>query len=243
MPIHDWTRVDANIFHDFHQAWTIEIRDKLNGELLPKGYSALVEQHAGGPIPDVLALQHRRATDFSAPSGGAVVTDIPPKASHVFRAKDEVLAGRGNRVAIRHPLGEVVCIIEIVSPGNKGSGGALRAFVQKTVDFLRQGVNVLVIDLFPPTVRDPSGINQEIWREFEDRQFDLPADKRLSLASYVADYPKTAYVEFVGVGDELPDMTAWLNLESYVLIPLEATYLSTWRRCPEVVREAVENDG
>ena len=27
MPIHDWSRVDAGIFHDFHQAWTIEIRN------------------------------------------------------------------------------------------------------------------------------------------------------------------------------------------------------------------------
>ena len=57
MPIHDWTRVDANLFHDFHQVWTINIRNALNGGLLPKGYSALVEQHAGGLVPDVLALE------------------------------------------------------------------------------------------------------------------------------------------------------------------------------------------
>ena len=22
MPVHDWTRVDAGLFHDFHQGWT-----------------------------------------------------------------------------------------------------------------------------------------------------------------------------------------------------------------------------
>lgn len=43
MPIHDWTRVDAGLFHDFHQDWTIEIRRMLNGGILPKGYVALVE--------------------------------------------------------------------------------------------------------------------------------------------------------------------------------------------------------
>ena len=59
MPIHDWTRVDATLFHDFHQAWTVGIRNALNAGLLPKGYSALVEQHAAGLIPDVLALQRR----------------------------------------------------------------------------------------------------------------------------------------------------------------------------------------
>src|SRR5207249_10635168 len=59
MPIHDWTRVDANLFHDFHQTWTIAIRNAMNGGLLPKGYSALVEQHAGGLVPDVIALERR----------------------------------------------------------------------------------------------------------------------------------------------------------------------------------------
>ena len=35
MPIHDWSRVDAGVFHDFHQVWTIEIRNRLNDGLLP----------------------------------------------------------------------------------------------------------------------------------------------------------------------------------------------------------------
>src|SRR6266511_2779502 len=112
MPIHDWTRVDANLFYDFHQTWTIA---------------------------------------------------IPPKARHVLRAEHVISAARGNRITIRHPLGRVVCVIEIVSPGNKGSRSALRAFVEKTAEFLRQGVNVLVIDLFPPSARDPQGIHKAIW--------------------------------------------------------------------------------
>jgi len=38
MPIHDWSPVDAGIFHHFHQAWTIEIRNALNAGLLPHGF-------------------------------------------------------------------------------------------------------------------------------------------------------------------------------------------------------------
>ena len=26
MPIHDWSRVDAGIFHDFHHAWIEQIK-------------------------------------------------------------------------------------------------------------------------------------------------------------------------------------------------------------------------
>ena len=36
MPIHDWSRVDANLFHHFHQAWTMTICNKLNS--VPKEY-------------------------------------------------------------------------------------------------------------------------------------------------------------------------------------------------------------
>src|SRR5262249_40726348 len=43
MPIHDWTRVRANLFHDFHQSWTIAIRNVLNAGQLPPGYFAIVE--------------------------------------------------------------------------------------------------------------------------------------------------------------------------------------------------------
>lgn len=244
MPIHDWTRVDANLFHDFHQTWTISIRNSLNGGLLPRGYSALVEQHAGGVVPDVIALQRRARKDRpSEPTGGAVVTDSPPKLLHVIQAHQEISAARGNRVTIRHPLGHVVCVIEIVSPGNKSSRSALRSFVEKSVDFLRQGIHLLIIDLFPPSVRDPQGIHKAIWDEIEDQPFTLPGDKPLTLAAYVADIPKVAYVQPIGIGEVLPDMPAYLNPDSWVPVPLEATYQVTWASCPEDMREAVEQGG
>lgn len=241
MPIHDWTRVDANLFHDFHQTWTIMIRNALNGGLLPKGYSALVEQHAGGVVPDVIAVERRpRPSRPAEPTGGVVITAKPPKTSHVIRAQQENSAARGNRILIRHPLGRVVCVIEIVSPGNKGSRSALQAFVEKTADLLRHGIHLLVVDLFPPSVRDPEGIHKAIWDEIEEQPFELPPDKPLTLAAYVADVPKTAYVELVGVGDVLPDMPAYLDPDSYVPVPLEATYQAAWATCTEDMREAVE---
>jgi hypothetical protein len=241
MPIHDWSRVDTNLLHDFHQTWTIAIRNALNGGLLLKGYSALVEQHAAGLVPDVLALQRRaRPNRPIEPTGGTVVIATPPKARHVLRAEHEIAAARGNRITIRHPLGRVVCVIEVVSPGNKGSRAALRSFVEKAVDFLRQGVHLLIIDLFPPSVRDPQGIHKAIWDEIEDQPFELPPDKPLTLATYFAGVPKTAYVEPVAVGDVLPDMAAYLDLDSWVPVPLEATYQATWASCPEDMREAVE---
>lgn len=241
MPIHDWTRVDANLFHDFHQTWSITLRNALNSGLLPKGYSALVEQHAAGVVPDVITLKSRSRPDRPVePTGGAVVVATPPKARHVLRAEQEIFATRANRITIRHPLGRVVCVIEIVSPGKKASRAALRAFVEKTVAFLRQGVHLLVIDLFPPSARDPQGMAKAIWDEIEEQTYELPADKPLTLAAFVAGVPKTAYIQEVAVGDVLPDMPTYLDPDSWVPMPLEATYQATWASCPEDMRDAVE---
>lgn len=57
MPIHDWTRVTAGTWHDFHLAWIAEIRKELNGGRLPPSYYAQAEQIVGPLGPDVLTLQ------------------------------------------------------------------------------------------------------------------------------------------------------------------------------------------
>jgi len=104
----------------------------------------------------------RRTRSRHAPEafGGGVVTAIPPKTRHVILAESETYAALANMVTIHHSLGNVVSIIEIVSPGDKSSRTALRSFVEKTVDFLRHSVRVLVVDLFPPSARNPQRIHK-----------------------------------------------------------------------------------
>ncbi len=58
-----------------------------------------------------------------------------------------------------------MAVIEILSPGNRDSRAALRNFVEKTIGFLRAGIHVLIVDLFPPTPRDPFGIHKAVWDE------------------------------------------------------------------------------
>jgi hypothetical protein len=50
----------------------------------------------------------------------------------------------------------------------------------------------------------------------------------------------TAHVELVGVGDILPDMSAYLDRSGYIPVPLEATYRAAWATCPADLRELVE---
>jgi hypothetical protein len=116
----------------------------------------------------------------------------------------------------------------------------LRSFVRATVDFLRPGVNILVVDLFPPSVRDLRGIHKAIRDEIEETVFELPPDKPLPLAAYVPGAPKTAYVQPVAVGDPLLEMPAYLTPAAWVPVPLEATYQATWASCPKDMRVAVQ---
>jgi len=239
MPVHDWSRVDTNVFHHFHQAWTLAICNTLNAGRLPPGYSALVEQHAGGLVPDVLALEGRSRPSRPTEPVAAVLTVTPPKTSLVRQAK-AVLAARGNRIVIRHRLGEVVCALEIVSPGNKSGRAALRAFVEKSIEFLRQGIHLLVLDLLPPTSRDPQGMHKAIWDEIEEEDFTFPEGKNRILASYETGGVRVARVEPVAVGDEMPDMELFLANDFHVMVPLEPTYRATWDASPEEMRIAVE---
>ena len=94
--------------------------------------------------------------------------------------------------------------------------------------FRSQGIHLLVVDLFPPGKRDPQGIHKAIWDELKEEDLDLPVGKPLTLASYDAGPTYVAYVEFVGVGDELPAMPLFLQPEVYVSTPLESTYRAAW---------------
>jgi hypothetical protein len=241
MPIHDWTRVDAGLFHDFHQSWTVALRNALNSGVLPRDYFALVEQRIQGPIPDVLTLElSPGAGEPATDGGGLAVATAPPRTHLTRRIEAEIYAGRANRITVRHRHGNVVAVVEIVSPGNKGSRAEFRAFIEKSADLIRQGVHLLVIDLFPPGRRDPQGIHKALWDEFHDEDLELPPDKPLTLAGYDAGPPQVAYVDFLGVNDPLPDMPLFLKPEVYVPAPLEATYQATWKLFPAALKGLLE---
>ena len=159
MPIHDWSRVPAGIFHDFHQDLIIQIRRDLNAGVLPPGYYAMAEPVAGGLGPDVLGLHKPQvvANDAgdggvrSASGGGGGTLLAPPKVRIIAEADQEYVGRKRSLVAIRHMSGHrVVAVVEVVSPGNKLTRPALDQFIRKAGEFLDQGIALLVVDLIPP---------------------------------------------------------------------------------------------
>lgn len=152
MPIHDWTRVDLGIFHDFHLSWIAEIKRSLNGGLLPDGYYALAEQMTAKFGPDELTLERPSDRSFSAesePSGGIAVAEAPPKVRFQAQAEIDIYATRARTVVIRHrSRHQIIAMIEIVSPGNKDRKVPFAAFINKAQQALLSGIHLLIVDLF-----------------------------------------------------------------------------------------------
>jgi Protein of unknown function (DUF4058) len=241
MPVHDWTRVDDSIFHDFHTVWLVLLRLNLGG-MLPTGYYILAEQKALGFGPDNLAMgsgasrpqcggSNETATSAGRTSGGVSLAEAPPRAKYVLTRP----TGYKQRslVVRRVENDRTVAVVEIISPGNKASNHAFHALVSKAEEFLEAGVHLLLIDLFPPTPRDPNELHEAIWGGDTEPIIRLIAPHLLTAASYVAGLEVRAFVEPLTVGDRLPEMPLFLEPDLYIRSPLEETYVTAFQAVPQ----------
>jgi hypothetical protein len=246
MPVHDWTRVEAGIFHHFHHSWISTIQRVLNNGVLPGEYYAMVEPHAAGATPDVVTLAGTRddGPDVGAhpsPSNGGSLLFDAPKVRLTAETDMDFYRRKQNTVAVRHVSGDqIVAMVEIVSPGNKASRNPLRAFVEKAAEMLDKGVHLLIIDLHPPGPRDPQGIHGAIWDDLTGQEYTPPADKPLTLVAYESALAVRAYIEPIAVGDVLTDMPLFLEPGGHVDAPLEATYQAAWAAVPRRWRAVLE---
>lgn len=246
MPVHDWTRVEAGIFHAFHHSWIEEVARVLNGGLLPEDYYALAEQQAAGFGPDILTLQNREPDphSLSRPGDGSVATATLARPNARFTAQTDVEFYRRKKssIAVRHVSDDrMVAMVEILSPGNKAGRNAFHEFLAKACHFLELKIHLLLIDLFPPTKRDPHGIHAAIWGEIvEDGEFVPPPDKPLTLVAYESALIVRAFVETVAVGDVLPSMPVILEPDAAVIVPLEESYHRAYAAVPRRWRRVLE---
>jgi hypothetical protein len=247
MPVHDWRRVEAGIFHDFHTVWIGALRNVLNEGLLPSGYYALAEQHVGRPITDVLMLHASPAPavpplPLPPATGGTAVAEAPPRVRRRQTVEPAALARRRS-LAIRHVSGHrLVALLEIVPPANKDRARHVEDFAAKAVEALDVGVHLLVVDLFSPGPHDPNGMHGAVRQRLEqsDEPYDLPANEPLTLAAYTAGPQVEVYLEHLAIGAALPEMPLFLRPDRYLYVPLEETYQAAYRGMPSFWRDVLE---
>ena len=242
MPVHDWTRVPAGTFHDFHNRLIAHLTEVLNQRLLPEDYYAQSEQRIDDIVADVLTLRRPRSakSDRPEPPGGTAVAEAPPRVAGTLGSNGLRAIGlKQRRVVVRHvSRHRVIAVVEVVSPANKDRAATAGAFVRKSVDAIEAGVHLLLVDLFPPGRHDPGGLHRAIWDHFGD-PYEPPADKPLWAASFDAG-SLAGYVEPLAVGDEPPTMPLFLEPGWYVNLPLGPSYDAAWRGTPGFWREVVE---
>jgi hypothetical protein len=114
MPIHDWTRVDADLFHAFRHRWLGALCDALNAGRLPEDHFALIDPGRGA---DRIAVRHREGRLV------AVVEIISP----ADKAGEAALRGFVERMA-QAIVGRVhALVVDLFPPGPHDPQGIHKA--------------------------------------------------------------------------------------------------------------------
>jgi Protein of unknown function (DUF4058) len=241
MPLHDWSKMSAGHFHALHVMWLTHMAEFLNNGVLPDGYHALPEQHSEGFITDVSTYEERPASNRKKTRDGGGVALAEPKSERRVIAKNVVYPGR--HIAIyKTGVPRVVAVIELVSNSNKDRRESVGEFAGKVADYLRTGVHVLVVDILPSSRSTPNGMHAAIWTSLDrDAKPDsLPEDRPFLIASYRAERKPIAYINSIAVNQCLPLGPIYIDSTRFVELPLEESYMETFRRLPKFLRTKLE---
>lgn len=222
----------------FHQAWATLIAIRLNGGGLPDPFECEPGIHVGPTVevdvatfePDEDRSLFNGVHDDGNGNGGVatlpqVYAPPAPPLTGVVDIDDpksfEVLVYRdGNRW-------QLAAAIELVSPANKDRDSHRRTFAQKCLGYLAKGVSVVVID----TITNRSAnMHAELVRHGAlPESFAWESPTGLSVVCYrtvraKADVRLDVWPHQLAVGQPLPTVPLWLDVDLCVPLELEPTY-------------------
>ncbi len=210
------------------------MKQALNGGLLPEGYYAHAERHMGRFESDLLTLAAPtvRGTPSNGhtagrmPKGGVAVAARPPMAAKLLTAAPSRRSTVAVRVVGTHRL---VALVEIASASNKDRADSVTAYVNKAKSALEHRVNVVHLDLLPPTKFTPMGLGGAIWSALEGDDYPFSQDRPLAADAFRSGDVFDLYANPLAVGGELPDIPLFLDDERYIDLPLSSTYLTAFQ--------------
>src|SRR5262249_51009773 len=183
------------------------LADLLNRAVLPPGYIALEQVHAGAPV--------EIGTSATAP---LLLPTVFPDGFTV-----EIRATEGGR--------SLVAAIELASPGNKDRAIQRRLFAAKCATYLARGVGLIVVDI---VTSRPGNLHNELVNLLGlDAAFQMPASLYTVAYRPVRRDGRDQFESWplpLVLGQPLP--TVPLSLEAGLCVPLdlEAAYLDACQR-------------
>lgn len=247
MPLHDWLKADGTAYHDFHNSWIVALKDALNGGLLPGNLFARSELSvAVGASPtvrraDVGVKQHE--TRSVEPGGAMTVAAHPLQATFTVDLPCDAVLPK--RVAVSDESGEMIAAIEIISPSNKADAARLGDFAGKCVDLIQAGIHVTAIDILPKAGRLP-GFEALIEEEFTNSRTERREQGQCLVAAYQAngwggEHTAREYLDVFTVGSELPNSALFIEVGTYISLPLEQTYGEVFGKLPTFMKRLLES--
>jgi hypothetical protein len=229
-------------WESFHATWASTLADTLNRDILPPGYIALEQVHAGPNIEiDVTTLADQLASEAANGGGTATVTRTvwtPATAPLLLPAifppscTVEILSTEGGRT--------LVAAVELVSPANKDRPITRRLFAAKCATYLARGIGLIIVDVV--TSRQWNLHNELIELLGLEAAYQMPSQQSLYAVAYrplrVSDSDRIeTWPCPLAVGQALPTMPLSLEAEYCVPVDFDAAYTDAChrRRVDEVV--------
>lgn len=229
MPLRDHFRPPLSVerpWDGIHSAWASAIASLLNRDLLPADYFAMPQVTAGGRVEIDVATLRQGTTTSSGDVGTAAWAPPALSAAIEFTHLDSY------EVQVLQQLGgpRLVAAIELVSPSNKDRPGHRQAFAVKCAAYLQRGVSVVVVDV---VTERSANLHDELVNLLR-----LGDALRWSSASglYALAYRTAAaeaedrvevWPEVLSVGQPLPTLPLWLEVDLAVPLNLEESYQTT----------------
>ncbi len=164
---------------DVHQSLITYIRDELQPDLRPRYYARIGErvyilQPPHALYPDVMITRQPRAVREPVPAYGAAVAEVETEvmADAPVLVTLPPVEHREPYVEIVHAAGgEVVTVIEVLSPANKAPGEGHRLYRRKQQELLDTPIHLVEIDLLS------TGLHTVVLAE--ESRADLPPHRYL----------------------------------------------------------------
>jgi hypothetical protein len=128
---------------------------------------------------------------------------------------------------------ELRAAVEPVSPANKDRDGSRRTFSAKCAGYLKHGIGVVIVNVV--TARS-ANLHRELFEvlEVKNRRVLWESPTGLYAVAYravtVRKRPRVeAWPEPLALGRALPVLPVWLDLDLYVPLSLEESYVATCR--------------
>jgi hypothetical protein len=237
MPLRDHFRSPVNDRHSWdglHGMWPAVMVQYLY-RILPQGYVAAPGIHVGAAFEiDVSTYEQiDGASSVTASGNGGVATWAPPQPTLTVETDLPEQDEYEVRVYDHNRGRKLVAAIELVSPANKDRPDSRRAFVAKVAALLQEDVCVSIVDVV--TVRQfnlYADLLDLIGRT--DPLLGTPAPHLYAVTvrgrKRIHKRPLLdLWFYTLELGQSLPTLPIWLDVDLAVSLPLEPTYEDTCR--------------